>query len=137
MQIVLRSLTTAVTIVLAAGAARAEFQISGSAAPTVPAPDATPAIAEEGPPTPPAPRTWQPGIARGFGKQIPLSFAVRQIVPQGVKASFAPDVDADALLVDWHGGRPWPDVLRSLLRPANLQVTFRPGAVLIERWSPA
>ena len=41
----------------------------------------------------------------------------------------------ETVLVDWTGGRPWPDILRSALRPIGLQVTFRSGSVLIERRS--
>ena len=62
-----------------------------------------------------------------------LAFAARQIVPRGVKVSFGQALDAETVLVDWNGGRPWPDVLRTTLRPAGLLATFRSGTVRIER----
>lgn len=48
--------------------------------------------------------------ARGYGHQVPLGFAVRQIVPRGVSISFRGDVDRRCL-VDWVGGRGWNKVL--------------------------
>lgn len=70
--------------------------------------------------------------ARGFGKQVPLAFAVRQIVPAPVKVSFGPGTDA-AALVDWQGGRQWPAVLRDAVQPLGLRVTVRGNAVSIAR----
>jgi hypothetical protein len=121
-----------------AGGARAEFQLAGSGA-SFPAPQQAPSPTRRAsPPAPrPAPARRDPSLAEGFGHQVPLAFAVRQIVPANVKVSFGGGIDAEALLVDWNGGRPWPDVLRSTLRPPGLLVTFRPNAVLIERASPS
>jgi len=70
--------------------------------------------------------------ARGFGKKVPLAFAVRQIVPAPVKVSFGPGTDT-AALVDWQGGRQWPAVLREAVRPLGLRVTVRKNAVSITR----
>lgn len=85
---------------------------------------------------PALPQQIGPALAAGFGREVPLSFAVRQVVPTGVSVTFAGDVEPDAVLVDWQGGRPWPDVLRYLLRRAGLQAAFRPGAVFIKRPPP-
>ena len=63
-------------------------------------------------------------IAQGFGQQVPLAFAMRQIVPPGVKTSFGPGVN-QAALVDWSGGRPWIEVLRAAVQPLGLHVTVR------------
>jgi hypothetical protein len=129
-------LAVALSAVLAHGEARAEFQLSTAPPPTTQSAVVPDRAAERVPER--APRASRPPaipVARGFGTGVPLAFAVRQVLPSGVKASFAPGVDAEGLLVDWKGGRPWPEVLRSLLRPAHLQVTFRPGSVLIERWT--
>jgi hypothetical protein len=70
--------------------------------------------------------------ARGFGKKVPLAFAVRQIVPSPVKVSFGRGTDTSAL-VDWRGGRHWPEVLREAVRPLGLHVTVRDNAVSIAR----
>jgi len=69
-------------------------------------------------------------IANGFGRQVPLSFAARQIVPAGVKTTFGPDVDQSEL-VDWTGGGPWVAVLRNAVQPLGLHVTLRSMAVSI------
>ena len=81
----------------------------------------------------PARRTAaQPAIpvAHGFGHQVPLAFATRQIVPAGVKTTFGPGVD-QAALVDWSGGRPWIEVLRAAVHPLGLHVTVRWMAISI------
>ena len=69
-------------------------------------------------------------LAIGFGRQIPLSFAVRQIVPASVPISFAPDVDQDAL-VDWSGGRPWNHVITAVIQPFHLRAVVTAQGVLI------
>ncbi len=69
-------------------------------------------------------------VAHGFGQQVPLTFATRQIVPAGVKTTFGPGVDQTAL-VDWSGGRPWIEVLRAAVHPLGLHVTVRWMAISI------
>jgi len=69
-------------------------------------------------------------IAHGFGQQVPLAFATRQIVPTGVKTTFGPGVD-QAALVDWSGGRPWVEVLRAAVHPLGLHVAVRWMAISI------
>jgi len=64
---------------------------------------------------------------------VPLSFAVRQVVPKGVAVTFSDNLEPDTVIVDWQGGRPWPEVLRGLMRQPGLQVAIRPGSVLIRR----
>jgi len=77
----------------------------------------------------PIPRRTTP-VARGFGDQIPLSFAVRQIVPPAIKLRFGRGTDPSAL-VDWKGGREWPSVLREAIRPLKLRLAVHPGAATI------
>lgn len=104
----------------------ADFQLS----PALPD-SAQPSQSRPGPVSPPtaaavpARRTTAPltiPIAHGFGQQVPLAFATRQIVPAGVKTTFGPGVD-QAALVDWSGGRPWVEVLRAAVHPLGLRVT--------------
>lgn len=71
-------------------------------------------------------------LAVGFGRQVPLSFAARQIVPRQHTVAFAADVD-EAVLVDWTGGHAWDQTLRSALRPLGLKATLGKGRVLISR----
>ena len=81
----------------------------------------------------PARRTAAPlaiPVAHGFGQQVPLAFATRQIVPAGIKTTFGTGVD-QAALVDWTGGRPWIDVLRVAVHPLGLHVTVRWMAISI------
>ena len=69
-------------------------------------------------------------LASGFGRQIPLSFAARQIVPANLPVSFAPDVDQD-VLVDWSGGRPWNQVIAAVVQPLRLRAVVTARGVLI------
>lgn len=74
----------------------------------------------------------KPHLALGFGNKVPLSFAVRQIVPHRTKVRFADAVDRGAF-VDWRGGRDWRSVLRTALHPLGLRVIVRDRAVSIVR----
>ena len=71
-------------------------------------------------------------VALGFGKQVPLAFATRQIVPAGIKVTFGPEVERDAP-VDWSGGRPWVEALRAAVRPLGLRVSVGWKALSITR----
>jgi len=70
-----------------------------------------------------------PALA-GFGAHIPLSFAIRQIVPPRFQVSFADTVDKDAP-VDWKGGEPWRATLADAVRPLGLVVTVSGPKVTI------
>jgi hypothetical protein len=71
-------------------------------------------------------------LAYGFGKQIPLSFAVRQIVPPAVIVSYGPGADSNAL-VNWRGGRGWNRVLLDAVRPLGLHLVMTHMAVEIRK----
>ena len=58
----------------------------------------------------------------GFGDRVPLSFAVRQIVPAHFQVAYADAVQKDAP-VDWKGGEPWRATLADAVRPLGLVVT--------------
>jgi hypothetical protein len=66
----------------------------------------------------------------GFGAHIPLSFAIRQIVPPRFQVSFADTVDKDAP-VDWNGGKRWLATLADAVRPLGLMVSVAGAAVTI------
>ena len=62
-------------------------------------------------------------MAYGFGNEVPLSFACRQIVPPAVKVTYGPGADPHAL-VDWKGGRTWNHVLRDAVQPLGLHLVM-------------
>jgi hypothetical protein len=65
----------------------------------------------------------RPKLVAGFGDQVPLSFACRQIVPKVYKVNYGPGVDSTAL-VDWKGGQTWPMVLGRAIRPLGLHIVW-------------
>lgn len=68
--------------------------------------------------------------AKGFGKRVPLAFAVKQIVPGRVRVEYGPAVD-QSIVVDWKGGRPWDDTLRDALKGTGLHMTLHRGSITI------
>jgi hypothetical protein len=71
----------------------------------------------------------------GFGDQVPLSFAVRQIVPANFQVAYADTVQKDAP-VNWKGGEPWRATLASAVRPLGLVVTISGPKVTIAAAPP-
>ncbi len=68
----------------------------------------------------PAPKP-RPRIVQGFGDQVPLAFACKQIVPNAIKVSYGPGADP-GMLVTWRGGDTWPHVLADALKPLGLHM---------------
>jgi hypothetical protein len=66
----------------------------------------------------------------GFGDRVPLTFAVRQIVPAHFQVAYADAVHKDAP-VDWNGGEPWRATLADAVRPLGLIVTVSGPKVTI------
>ena len=83
--------------------------------------------------TPPAKnpclRAPEPALS-GFGDRVPLTFAVRQIVPAHFQVAYADAVQKDAP-VDWKGGEPWRATLADAVRPLGLVVTVSGPKVTI------
>ena len=71
-------------------------------------------------------------VARGFGEAVPMSFAVRQIVPAAVRVHYGPGIDPD-ILVSWKGNRPWNQALAAAVRPLHLRIVTGTQTVLITR----
>ncbi len=71
-------------------------------------------------------------VARGFGRNVPLSFAARQIVPPSVRIRYASGVRLDAL-VSWTGERPWNRALQDAIRPLHLRMTLLQDTVTISQ----
>jgi hypothetical protein len=62
-------------------------------------------------------------MAYGFGNQIPLGFACRQIVPRAVKVIFGPGANPRQI-VSWQGGDTWNHVLRDAVKPVGLHLVM-------------
>lgn len=69
--------------------------------------------------------------AVGFGSDIPLVLAMRQIVPAEYAYSFDPSVD-QGMRVTWNGGKPWDLVLNEALQPAGLEAVIVGNAIRIQ-----
>jgi hypothetical protein len=71
----------------------------------------------------------------GFGDKVPLSFAVRQIVPARFQVAFGETVNREAS-VDWKGGKPWRPTLSDALRPLGLAISVVGPTVTIQPAAP-
>jgi hypothetical protein len=69
-------------------------------------------------------------MAYGFGDNVPLAFACRQIVPPAVKVTYGPGADPQ-MLVSWKGGKTWNRVLRDTVKPLRLRLVMTHMAVEI------
>ncbi len=74
-------------------------------------------------------------MAYGFGNNVPLAFACRQIVPPAVKVTYGPDVNP-AATVTWKGGDTWNHVLRDTVTPLGFHLQMTYMAVEIEKNAP-
>ena len=115
------------------GAARADFVVRGAQPPAVSS-SLTGASPDRPTGSDPGQATPAPGfkMAYGFGNQVPLSFACRQIVPRTVRVSYGPSARPDAL-VDWKGGDGWNHVLQKAVKPLGLRLVMSNMAVEIRR----
>lgn len=66
----------------------------------------------------------------GFGKDIPLAVALRQVVPPAYNLSFATGLD-QGKPVSWSGGRPWIDVVNDMLNNRKLHASLNGNTILI------
>ena len=66
----------------------------------------------------------------GFGSDLPLVMALRQIVPPQLSYSFGEGVDTGTR-VSWSGGQSWDVVLQDALRPQGLVALIARNAVAI------
>ena len=123
------------TLVVVVPQARADFQMRPVGAAPVPIPSATDTTAK-----PELLRRLRPEqgakprfhAAVGFGTDIPLAFAARQIVPAGVEVRYGAGIDED-VPVSWTGGRSWNRVLADAVAPLRLRITVGTRTVLISR----
>ena len=71
-------------------------------------------------------------VADGFGRDLPLVMAIRQIVPSEFGFVFDDGIDLNSR-VSWQGGRPWDMVLQDTLSPLGLSASVRGNVVSIAR----
>ncbi len=68
----------------------------------------------------------------GFGRDIPLVLALRQIVPPSYAFAFAPGIN-QGQRVDWNGGQSWQYVLSDALAAYDLQIKIHNNIVHISK----
>ena len=116
---------------LAFAPARAEFLMLSTPDASAPPESETPAPHPKLKRRPPKPHVSAPEPAlSGFGDQVPLTFAVRQIVPANFQVAYADTVQKEAP-VNWKGGEPWRATLADAVRPLGLVVTVSGPKVTI------
>lgn len=113
--------------------APASGQISSqiSSAPLMAAPAVTPVKATTE--NQPAPSTY--AVIQGFGSDIPLALALRQIVPPQYGYVFDPDIN-QGTKISWNGDKPWDEVLNHALKPAGYTATVSETSVHILKSAP-
>jgi hypothetical protein len=121
---------TVLSAITVSRAAQADFVITS----TPPAAEAPPV--SEAPPkaSVPANHSAPPRFktAYGFGNQVPLSFAVRQIVPSTISVTYGRGADPNAL-VDWKGSQIWNRALLDAVKPLGLRLVIGDRAVEIRK----
>lgn len=70
-------------------------------------------------------------VVQGFGRDISLAIALRQIAPSSYAYKFADGV-SPGQKVSWEGGKPWPDVLSDMLAANGLQVVILGHVITVE-----
>jgi len=109
------------------GMAEAKFSLQATPSSPFPRPASRPALANH---PQAASEKARAVVASGFGHEVPLRFAVRQLLPKNWRVRYGQGVDPDRL-VNWEGGRPWDFVLRDAVKPLGLQAAAAPGEACI------
>ncbi len=71
-----------------------------------------------------------PNIVRGFGNDLPLVMAVRQIIPSNVPYAFGESIDM-GIPVSWEGGKTWQQTMDMIAAANNMQVEYGDNLVQI------
>ncbi|HAU29984.1 MAG TPA: hypothetical protein DCW68_07765 [Rhodospirillaceae bacterium] len=79
-----------------------------------------------------APVVAEEPALEGFGKNMPLVIAMRQIVPTDYQFAFGSGVNMGAAIT-WEGGKPWNVVLKSVLEPMGLGLRVVDKVVYVEK----
>jgi hypothetical protein len=73
-------------------------------------------------------------VINGFGKQVPLVMALREIVPASYQFAYGQNLGLGRM-VDWQGGKAWHDVLLDVLTPMGLTAKESGKVIVIEKAS--
>lgn len=98
-----------------------------------PQPVTRPAPVKQAMPAPAAPMTFDDVV--GFGSDMPLALALRQVVPPEFSFAFGDGVNP-GYRVSWNGGKPWNEVVSEMIEPLNLRATITAKTVHIQTASP-
>ena len=66
----------------------------------------------------------------GFGSDMPLALALRDIVPDGYAYSFGRNVNP-AAIVSWSGSKAWPEIISEMIAPLGLRAELNGNVVVI------
>jgi len=69
-------------------------------------------------------------VIEGFGIEMPIALALRQIVPPEYAYSFSKDVNPGARM-SWEGGKPWNEVLGDALTPIGIKAFIHGKRVIL------
>ncbi len=69
-------------------------------------------------------------VIEGFGKDMPLALALRQIVPAKYAFSFGSGVNPGER-ISWQGGKPWNEVLSDATSSVGIKVAIKDKKVLL------
>ena len=72
-------------------------------------------------------------VIEGFGNNLPLSIALKQIVPNGTDIIFDDMVDVNSTMLSWQGGKAWDMVLKEALAQKSLIAIIRNDRVIISK----
>lgn len=71
-------------------------------------------------------------IVQGFGSDIPLAFALSQVVPAHYSYAFGDNVNP-GYRVSWNGGRPWQTIVTNMIKPLGLEMRIHDNKLVIEK----
>jgi len=69
-------------------------------------------------------------VVSGFGSALPLTIALQQIIPADHQFVLEKDVSTDTS-ASWTGGKPWPQILTTMLSPLSLGYRLQNRTVTI------
>jgi hypothetical protein len=78
--------------------------------------------------SPAVPETFNP--VEGFGSDMPLALALRQVAPPNYAFAFGNGVNP-GYRVTWNGGKPWNEVVTEMVQPLNFRAQIHNNTIYI------